>query len=568
MRELREAIRRLHKNGKSDAEILAECSFLFDYGRSFIAAHIDLELHPSRAAPPRRVTVSTPIRPTPTTHNLTEMGNAERLVERDGNDLRFINGKWYVWDGTRFREDDTGEIDRRAKDTVRTIYDEAAAQTDPDRRKALAEHAKRSESASQIRAMIKLAESDPSVARRVDDMDRDDFLLTVLNGTVDLRTGELRTHRREDEITKLAPIRVSASATCPLWDAAILAIMDGREEMVRYLYRQLGSALTASTRDQVLFVWWGAGGNGKSTVLRMARAIWGDYAGTVRTDALMERSGGGHNEDVARLRGLRLVFAVETAEGKRLNVALVKTLTGGDALSASFKHGHVFEFQPKFKPILATNHLPKIPGGGEAMWRRIKLHPFTVRFAGPDENAEGIALARDDTLEDRIRAEEIPGIFNRILAGCIEWQRIGLDPPKEAQQATAEYRREESPERRFIEETFTRDPAGKVLSKDLLSKYAAWCAENDEVALTPKALHAKLRALGLESGKTHGDRIWKGVRDPTQTEIVDGWRVAHGGASEAISPTRESIAGKMVENAPQSATRPPNADEGGAEAAK
>lgn len=445
-------------------------------------------------------------------YNLTEYGNAERLVARHGEDLRHVNGKWYVWDGARLREDDTGEIYRRAKETVRSIYDEARAESDEAKRKALAEHARRSESAAQIKAMVKLAESDARVTRRVDELDRDPWMLTVENGTVDLRTGNLREHARSDDITKLAPVRVSQNASCPTWDSAVLAIMDGDEEMVRYLHRILGSTLTGIVRDQVLFVWWGSGGNGKSTILKTVRAILGDYAGTLRTDAIMEGSGGGgHNEDIARLRGLRLVFAVETTEGKKLNLGLVKVLTGGDAITASFKHGRVFEFQPQFKPILATNHKPQIPDQGDAAWRRLRLVPFAVRFAKDDEQHGIAAKTRRDDL-DEILKSELPGIFNRLLEGCLEWQRIGLAPPIKAKEATEEYRREESPELRFLDEVCLRDSSSAIPARELLEAYSRWCAGTGETPLSDRALASRLQAAGLVQGRTARARLWRGVR--------------------------------------------------------
>ncbi|MHB8587153.1 MAG: phage/plasmid primase, P4 family [Thermoplasmatota archaeon] len=263
----------------------------------------------------------------------TDEGNAKRLASLHGNDLMFDHVRrraWLVWDGTRWREDDSGAAFRFGHDVSKAILQEALDASDDAARKELAGWAAQSQSYRRLRDTLEFAKA---LLPAPPAFDMDPWLLNVQNGTLNLRTGALQPHAREDRITRLAPVTFDANATSPTWDAAVLAIMGNRPEMVANLHRVLGSALAGTGRDQVLQIWWGSGGNGKSTILSIARELLGDYAGTIRTDVLFDPAAGGANEDVARLEGLRMVTAVETRDGGRLNEALVKALTGGDKIS-------------------------------------------------------------------------------------------------------------------------------------------------------------------------------------------------------------------------------------------
>ena len=233
---------------------------------------------------------------------------------------------WLIWNGSRWQRDLTGEVLRRAKATVRHIYAEAYQTADSDRRDALLAHAARSEAAPRLKAMVELAEFHLPVLPAA--FDQQPWLLNVRNGTVDLRTGTLREHRREDLLTKLAPVVYDPDATCPRCVAFLTHIMGDNMELVAFLQRAAGYALTGDTREEVIFILYGTGANGKSTFLEVLRALLGDYARQADfTTLLVQRSDGVRN-DVARLAGARFVTAVEAASGRRLDEALVKQLTG------------------------------------------------------------------------------------------------------------------------------------------------------------------------------------------------------------------------------------------------
>lgn len=322
-------------------------------------------------------------------YNLTDMGNAQRLVAKHGQNIRYCYpwSKWLVWDGTRWIKDETGEIDRRAKETVHGIYAEAAATQTKELREALAQHALRSESESKRKAMIASATSEPRIPIMPTEFDQDPWLLNVLNGTIDLRTGELRAHRRNDLITKLAQVVYDAKAECPTWWKFLERIFNRNYELILFLQKAVGYALTGITWEQCLFFLYGLGSNGKSTFIKVIQALLGDYATQTTSETFMvKRNSNPISNDVADLRGARFVAAVEIESGRRMAEVLVKQMTGGDKIKARFLYSEHFEFDPEFKIFLAANHKPVIRGTDNAIWRRIHLIPFTVQI--PEEERD------------------------------------------------------------------------------------------------------------------------------------------------------------------------------------
>jgi putative DNA primase/helicase len=245
----------------------------------------------------------------------TDYGNAERLVHHHGRDIRFVSrwGSWLVWDGRRWRLDDTGEVQRRAKATVRAIYAEAAREADEADRKSLAQHGRYSESAPRLRDMVRLAQSEPGIPVAPSDFDADGWSLNVDNGIVDLRTGELRPHQPTELHTKLAPAAFDAAARAPRWDAFLEEVLP--DAAVRHFVQKfVGYSLTGSVSEQVLAFLYGAGANGKSVFLGALRAVLGDYAMEAAPDLLVskrERSAGDLSA-VADLRGRRFVSTSST----------------------------------------------------------------------------------------------------------------------------------------------------------------------------------------------------------------------------------------------------------------
>jgi putative DNA primase/helicase len=473
--------------------------------------------------------VATVARETP--FALTDMGNAHRLVAKHGDGLRYCHlwNKWLVWDKRRWRVDETGEVVRLAKQTVQAIYAEAAEANDQDASQALAKHALKSQAEARIRAMITLAESEPTIPVRPDELDAHPWLLAVSNGTLDLRNGWLRPHERADLITRLAPVAYEPEAACPIWLAFLERIMDGDADLIGFLQRAVGYALTGNTGERALFLLHGSGANGKSTFLETLRVILGDYAMRTPTETLLARHEGAIPNDVARLKGARFVAASEAEEGKRLAESLVKALTGGDTISARFMRGEWFDFQPEFKLWLATNHKPIIRGTDKGIWDRIRLIPFLVRI--PDDE-------QDKALSAKLWGE-LPGILAWAVRGCLSWQQFGLDSPAAVMHATSEYRAEMDTLGHFLDNVCTQDNDARVPAQALYSAYKTWAEGAGERPISQRAFSTRLTERGFvhrRSGAT-GNSVWYGltVNGDSTMHLTNGSTTSENSALCAIT---------------------------------
>lgn len=426
--------------------------------------------------------------------HLTDMGNAARLVRLHGADLRYCYpwARWLHWDGGRWAVDDCGEVTRRAKATIKTLFTEAAT-ADDDTAKALAKHALRSQALQRINGMVTLAQSEPGIPVRPGELDLDPWLLNVQNGVLDLRSGVLRAHDRANLLTKMAPVAYDPSATCPTWEAFLTRVMGGDAELIHFLQRAIGYSLTGDTSEQAIFIFFGTGANGKSTFLETIRGLLGDdYARQVRTETLMDgQRGTGPTEDLARLKGARFVSARETEEGKRLAEALIKELSGGDTLTARFLYSESFEYKPAFKLFLGANHKPVIRGTDYAIWRRIRLVPFAVTIP-PEE--------QDKQLPQKLQAE-LPGILAWAVRGCRDWQQSGLGAPAAVTEATTAYRAESDVLSAFLAECTVADPKGEVQAKLLFEAYKTWAEDNGEKPMTAQMFGRRLTERGLDKYK-------------------------------------------------------------------
>jgi putative DNA primase/helicase len=443
-------------------------------------------------------------------HRLTDVGNGKRLVARHGMDIRYCWPwkKWLVWDGKRWKIDDTGTVVLLAKQTVRSIYAEVAGCEDKSQRKAVADWARASERRERLSAMIDLARSEPGIPILPADLDRDPWLLNCPNGTLDLRAGELRKHSRADRITKLCPTAYDPAAEFPVWLAFLDRVFAGNLELIAFVQRLLGHCQTGSVQDHVLPVFWGSGANGKSTLIGAVMDVMGpDYSMKAPRDLLMMRKGEHHPTELTDLFGKRFVAAVETAEGQRLDEALVKDLTGGDRIRARRMREDHWEFEPTHKLILATNHRPEIRDTTHSTWRRVKLIPFTVTIP----NAE-----QDRDLSRKLRAERA-GILAWMVRGAMGWRESGLAEPDCVKIATSEYRAEEDKLGTFLEECCVTGPNERERAGTLYKAYKAWCERNGENSTTQTRFGKALTERGFEREKA-GVYWYKGVALETDLE--------------------------------------------------
>lgn len=441
---------------------------------------------------------------------LTDLGNAERLVAAHGEDLRYCHPwrSWLSWDGKRWNLDDTGAVERRAKDTVRSMYHRLADIENREDARSLFKWAQKSESSGAARSMLSLAESEPGIPVRPGDLDLDPWLLNVANGTLDLRTGKLRPHRRADYFTKLSPVAYDPDAQCPQWLRFLGHTFAGDAELIEFVRRAIGYSLTGLTREQCLFLCHGPGRNGKSTFLKTVAAVLGeDYAQQAPAETLLTRDNRGATNDIARLRGARLVTAVETPEGRRLDENLAKQLTGGDKITARELYKEFFEFTPVLKLWIATNHRPEIRGTDLAIWRRIRLIPFEVIIAEEET---------DEDLGEKLLTE-LPGILAWAVAGCLAWQADGLRAPAAVVEATNKYRAEMDQVGRFIEERCDTGPASSSKAAALFEAYRTWATDSGEYPVTARKFRDQLLERSYtyvkrgEDSASRTGNMWRGI---------------------------------------------------------
>lgn len=416
----------------------------------------------------------------------TDMGNGQRLAHHHGEELRYCyeRKRWYVWDGMKWEVDSSGEVERRAKDVAHKIFLEANATTDLTEQKQLANHALRSQNKSRIDAMIALARSEFGIAAAANSFDRDPWTLNCANGIIDLKTGKLMEHERTRYCTQIAPVIYDLTADCPTWLTFINTITQGNSELRSFLQKAAGYSLTGLTSERCIFIFYGTGKNGKSTFVNTLKSLVGDYGVNVAAESLMVKDTSSIRSDIARLRGVRFVSSAETEQGKRLAEGLIKGVTGdGDTLTARFLYGEDFDFIPTFKIFLSTNHKPVIRGSDEGIWDRIRLVPFTWRC--PEDQ-------QDPYLKDKLQ-QELPGILQWAIQGCLLWQKEGLKAPSSVITATQTYRSEMDVIGSFLRECCTLEEGKKVTCKEFYQAYTRWCEETGETPWKQKTLTIRLQ---------------------------------------------------------------------------
>ena len=362
--------------------------------------------------------------------NQTDAGNAECLALVYGNELRYCHtrNKWLHWDRTRWMIDTDGKAQRAALDVARIRQAAALRIDDMERKRKAMSWGFTSESNAKRLAMLQTAAILEQFATTVDQYDRDPLLATVMNGTLDLHNGTSRPSHRDDYLTMQLGTIHTPDACCPRWLQFLDEVFGGDKELIAYIQRAVGYSLTGATSEQKLFLLHGAGANGKSVFLEVLSLLLADYAANTSFDTF---DAGRRNEatnDLAALKGKRLVTVIETDEDRRLAEARVKAVTGQDTITCRFLYGEFFSYRPQFKIWLAMNHKPIIRGTDRGIWRRIQLVPFTQNFEG-----------RADThLRDKLQAE-LPGILNWALTGLQVWLAHGVGTAAAVARATDEY---------------------------------------------------------------------------------------------------------------------------------
>jgi putative DNA primase/helicase len=481
----------------------------------------------------------------PRTHLMNDTGNALGFVDQCGSGIRYVSTRrrWLLWNSTRWVWDHRDEIVCRAQGYARSRLDAATKITDEDRRKREVQYALRMGDAAKIRAMIELAQSDPRVAVAESDLDTEPYLLGVRNGVVDLRTGQLRTARQADMITKSAGTVFDGTAECPLWLKFLDRVLASDQSLIRYVQKAVGCSLTGDIGEQCFHFLHGGGCNGKSTFIEVIQALLGEYARRApQTLFSVSPNGREPQNEVARLAGARMVIGSEVEEGSRLAESRIKDLTGGDVLTGRFLYAEPFEFHPTFKLWMFGNHTPHVNGTDYGIWRRIRLLPFSVQIPEAE---------RDPCLLGKLLLE-LPGILNWAIEGCLAWQRERLKPPAIVQGAVANYREAEDVLGDFLSDMTRSDADGRVSRTALYQLYQDWCQrEGIRHSMSSKKFAKYIRERGIAETKTTGQRFWIGISasvdenahatSPTSaaTEskpVCETWPVASEADFQAVAP--------------------------------
>jgi len=421
----------------------------------------------------------------------SEEGLALQFAARHVNDLRHVAqwGRWMIWDGLRWQNDTKRTVYSMSRELCR----EAAAQQDkPAWASKLATASKRA-------AVLSLASDDPQLAATVDRWDADPWLLNTPGGVVDLRSGALRPGRPEDYITKVTA--VAPGGDCPTWVRFLARVTGEAPDLQAFMKRIAGYALTGLTSEHALFFLHGLGANGKSVFISTVAGMMGHYHRTAAIETFTASHTERHPTELAMLHGARLVTATETEEGRPWAESRIKTLTGGDRISARFMRMDFFEFTPQFKLLIAGNHRPGVRSVDEAMRRRLHLVPFGVTI--PKEE-------RDPGLADRLR-EEWPGILSWAIEGCLEWQGRGLAPPPAVTSATADYLDAEDSFATWLDECCSLDRAAQTAVGLLYESWSSWADGAGERPGSRKRFSQTLEARGFSP--VRGDhRGFRGIK--------------------------------------------------------
>jgi putative DNA primase/helicase len=493
-------------------------------GEPWLEQHLAADLRSARAKLDTEQQDETPEGTIPAYFG-TDDANAELLTNWYGEDMIWSKGLgWQVYDGTRYQANEIRALGYGRK-VARRLFSKALAERDSGKREQLHALARRFGSRATISSALDLARTELAVD--VADLDADPWSYNVANGTISLKTSKLRAHDRGDLITRLAPVKYDPDATHPAWDQFI-AEATHCGECAAFLRRAAGYTLVGRTGKNGVFVVHGPSTRGKSTFVGALQNMMGDYGDSVRIEALTEvgRPGTGHNDDIASLRGRRMVAAAEASETDRLREGLVKTLSGGDAIRASFKGVSGFVFSPVLSLWMPTNHVPKMRGDDTGLRARV----YRIRFMNKvDERVK--ALARSEECRAAVLAWAV--------RGCLEWQQgwrtgaddghDGLRPPACVLEANAEMWEGMDDFGRFADDCLEFGPDEVATTAEITTAYDHWAdAEGmppGRFRITPKSRAARLEERGCKIIKnTHGvrGRGWLGVG--VVTESGSGWR--------------------------------------------
>ncbi|HHS88900.1 MAG TPA: hypothetical protein ENJ26_00860 [Rhodobacteraceae bacterium] len=422
----------------------------------------------------------------------TEDGIALAFAEKRRDNLRYDHtaGRWYTWDGTRWRVEETDLAFHYARELCREFNKEHRTATLPKLRTAA--------------AVERFARADRRLAVTHKVWDRDPWLLATPGGTIYLRDGSMLENRRTDLITRATAVAPAAEMPTPLWSRFLCEATKGDPDLIRFLQVMSGYCLTGITREHALFFLYGLGGNGKGVFVNTIAQILGDYHVAANMDVFTASRYDRHPTELARLAGARLVTASETEEGRAWAESRIKQLTGGDPVAARYMRKDFFEYVPQFKLVFLGNHKPVLRNVDDAARRRFNIIPFTNKPETPDPE-----------LSEKLEPE-YPGILFWMIEGCLAWQRKGLVRPEAVQRETESYFADQDVFTQWLTECTEKkyETTGETSAK-LFSSWRIWAQRQGEDPGTAKSFVEKMTAAGFQYTKNtpgqHGKRGFRGI---------------------------------------------------------
>lgn len=445
--------------------------------------------------------------------NLTDSGNAERFVRLNQNRVKYVPEWGYIiWDGKKWQPDKADKVKQYAVETAKSIFDEAKSAETSYEIKSLSSWGNRSLSLSRLKAMIELAKSYDGIVATADEFDQNPHLLNLENGVLDLRTGTFYAHQPWLMLSKMSPVRYEPEATCPRWEQFLNEVTGNDVELVEYLRRAVGYTLTGSQAEQVFFYLYGLGNNGKTRFLEVIEALLGEYAINAHAQTLLQKKyNNSHSEEIARLRGCRFIVASEMPRGENLNEVLIKDMTGGNTIAARTLYKETAEFKAVGKIWMQGNYRPAVTGVDNGIWRRMRIIEFSQQI--PDEK-------RDKNLLDKLKME-LPGILNWALLGAQRWYLSGLQEPESVRIANSDYRTENDPLGRFLNEHCVTGRLEKQPAQALHDAYNRWLEENSLEPATVEFVAKQLKSRGFYSQRSKRGNYWKGLRLIDEAKLTE-----------------------------------------------
>lgn len=480
---------------------------------------------------------------------LNDLGGARYLrdyIESIGSGVKYTaETGFYLLDGGIWLMDVTQRTRTYAQevaDLVRELAKDAAQdpnvaiQGSPAQRRSqrLNRYAGHVQTTRGIDSMIRELQAVRGVPATIEDFDKHGDLLAVKNGVIDLRTGVLRPHDAGLMLSKRLEIEYDPSAKAPRWEQFLDEVFPNHPDLAGYMQRLIGYGITGRSDEQCFAVFWGNGANGKSVFTDTLNTVFGAVTVATPFSTFEDKQSGGIPNDIAALKGARLVLASEGEQGRPMAEAVLKRVTGSENVTARFMRREFFSFKPVFLLMLATNFKPSFKGQDEGLWRRVKLIPWE-RYFKPEE--------RDHRLAQKLVAEG-PGILAWAVRGSIEWYSKGLGDPETVVNATQEYRATSDALNGFLPGLYTKDQnAGRVVGKTLFEDYLNWADEENlpsKERWTRRAFFAALEERGFPKRNTNKGVAFDGIRRTRPSDHkADEPEVAH--PTEPVVPSKQEV---------------------------